>query len=170
MEFQAAMQNLAVGIVGGIFSSIIVSVVFYVLNEFQSELDKANKMVYNLYGIILLDGKTIETKVLHNVSESYKYYYEKTIVEFSTFEPWEFKYELKEVMCEINNIINSGKYCIGDGLDSEKIGKFSEEIQPQLNKIEKQQRNFAKEFVKRIFKNKIIIINLVIFMAIIVIA
>ena len=73
-------------------------------------------------------------------------------------------------MCEINNIIDSDEYCNGDGLDVEKIGEFSEKIKPQLDKIEMQQKRFAQEFVKRIFKNRIIIINLIIFIAIIVIA
>lgn len=43
MEFSEVMQNLTIGIAGGIFSSIIVSVVFYVLNEYQKELDLAKK-------------------------------------------------------------------------------------------------------------------------------
>ena len=38
MNFSDVMQNLAIGIVGGIFSSIIVSVVFYVLSEYQKEI------------------------------------------------------------------------------------------------------------------------------------
>ena len=44
MNFSEVMQNLAVGIAGGIFSSVIVSVVFYVLNEYQNELNKAKNM------------------------------------------------------------------------------------------------------------------------------
>ena len=49
MSFSEVIQNLAIGIAGGIFSGIIVSVVFYLLSQYQNELDLAKKMIYPFY-------------------------------------------------------------------------------------------------------------------------
>lgn len=66
MGFYKIMQNLVVGIAGSIFSSVIVSVVFYVLNEYQNELNKAKDMVYSLYGVVAMN-LTEEQKNMENV-------------------------------------------------------------------------------------------------------
>lgn len=170
MSFSEVMQNLAIGIVGGIFSSIIVSVVFYLLNEYQNELDKAKNMIYPLYGIVVLnmtDGVPKDFKTIDIARE----YFGDVTNNFSRFEPWQFKYELKETMCKINEIICDGKYYGEKGTLSKKaLTEFSKEIRIQLNKIEDYERNFAKGFLKRVFINKIIIATEIIFIAIIIIA
>ena len=52
MNFSDVMQNLAIGIVGGIFSSIIVSIAFYVLTNFQNEMDEAEKIIEPILSLI----------------------------------------------------------------------------------------------------------------------
>lgn len=57
MSFSEVIQNLAIGIAGGIFSGIIVSVVFYLLSQYQNELDLAKKMIYPFYEMTIYDNK-----------------------------------------------------------------------------------------------------------------
>lgn len=170
MGFQAVMQNLAIGIASGIFSSVIVSVVFYLLNEFQTELDKANDMIYPLYGIIVFGKamKKFERCEEINVANDY---FNEAINNFARFEPWRFKGSLHNAMCQINEIIMDGKYS-DENMDlyPEMIEEFSEKLENQLDVIQKNEKNFAKELLKRIFKNKIIIVTLIIFGVIILVA
>ena len=170
MSFSDVMQNLAVGIAGGIFSSVIVSVVFYVLNEYQNELNKAKDMIYPLYGIVVMDSTSGISKKFNSVDIA-REYFEDVTNNFSTFEPWQFKYELKETMCKINEIISDGKYYEkGEILSEKALPEFSKEIKAQINKIENCERNFWRFFLKRVFKNKVIITTGIIFLAIVVIA
>lgn len=170
MGFYDVMQNLAVGIAGGIFSSIIVSVVFYVLSEYQSELNKAKDMTYPLYGIIDLSISKDVQKNFKTMDVAREYFDEVTN-NFSKFEPWQFKYELKDAMCNINLIIGDGKYYNKKyTLSGKMLDEFSKEIEVQMKKIEYCERNFAKEFLKRVFANKIIIASEIIFVAIVIIA
>lgn len=170
MSFSDVMENLAIGITGGIFSSIIVSAVFYVLNEYQNELNKAKDMVYPLYGIIVISTTKSVSRNFEPIDIARKYLNEAT-ENFSKFEPWQFKYELKDAMCTINEIIRDGKYYGKENTLSEKaLHGFSKEIEIQLNKIEDCERNFAKVFFKRVFRNKVIITTGIIFIAILLIA
>lgn len=78
MNFSEVMQNLAVGIAGGIFSSVIVSVVFYVLNEYQNELNKAKNMIYPLYGILVMDITSGVSKNFNSIDVVRKYFKDVT--------------------------------------------------------------------------------------------
>ena len=170
MSFSDVMQNLAVGIAGGIFSSIIVSVVFYVLNEYQNEINKAKDMIYPLYGIIVLDMTDGVPKDFKTIDVARECFGEVTN-NFSRFEPWQFKYELKEAMCKINEIICDGKYYGKNGALSKKaLHEFSKEIEDQIDKIEDCEKNFPSGFLKRVFRNKIIIATGIVFFAIVIIA
>lgn len=170
MNFSEVMQNLAIGIAGGIFSSIIVSVVFYLLNEYQNELNKAKDMIYPLHGIVVLDMINGAQKDFNTIDIAREYFGEVTN-NFSRFEPWQFKYELKETMCKIDEIICDGKYYgENETLGENTLHDFSKEVENQLDKIEDYERNFVKGFLKRVFRNKIIITTEIIFIAIIIIA
>lgn len=170
MEFSDVMDNLAIGIAGGIYSSIIVSVVFYVLNEYQNELNKAKDMIYPLYGIIVLSMTEDVSKDFKTIDIAREYFGEVTN-NFSKFEPWQFKYELKEAMCSINNIICDGKYYGKKATLSKKmLHEFANEIEKQLDKIEVCEKNFTKGFLKRVFKNKVIIATGIVFIVIVIIS
>ena len=164
MSFFDIIQNLLIGIAGGIFSSIIVSVVFYLLNEFQVELNRANEMIYPLYGIIALDEIAKISPFQDKIGIASECLQE-TIDNFARFEPWKFKYALHDPMCKINDIIMNGEY-IDEELNiySDKLDKITEEIKTQVDRIETCERNFAKEFMKRVLKNKIIQISMFIFL------
>ena len=170
MNFSEVMQNLAVGIAGGIFSSVIVSVVFYVLNEYQNELNKAKNMIYPLYGILVMDITSGVSKNFNSIDVVRKYF-EDVTNNFSTFEPWQFKYELKEAMCKIDETISDGKYYgKNDTLSKKALLEFANEIEPQIKIIEDCEKNFQKYFLKRVLKNRIIIATGIIFGAIVIIA
>lgn len=114
MSFYDVMQNLAVGIAGGIYSSIIVSVVFYLLNEYQNELNMAINMTYPLQGVVVMElTKNVKTSKKFKRNKAAKKYFIEAYNNFEKFEPWRFKYELKEIMCDIYKILTDGKYYYG---------------------------------------------------------
>ena len=154
MDFTTTMQNLALGIASGIFSSIIVSVVFYILNEFQTELNKANDMVYPLYGVIVSEkAYRITTNIIE--LDFVNSYFEEAVENFIRFEPWKFKDNLQTAMCQINTLITDGKYVDTDmNLREDTISEFSQKISLQLDIIQLCEKNFAQELIKRIFKNE----------------
>ena len=170
MSFSAVMQNLAIGIAGGIFSSIIVSVVFYLLNEYQNELNMAKDMMYPLYGLvalILTESKKI-SKELKREEVAKEYFFDASD-NFEKFEPWKFKYELKDIMCDAYEILIDGKYLLCEW-DDEIMHEVSKKIQHDLHGLEQCERNFAKGFLKRVFKNKIIITAEIVFAGLVMIA
>lgn len=170
MSFSDVMQNLAIGIAGGIFSSIIVSVVFYVLNDYQNELDKAKDMTYPLYHIHVVNSMgsvSDDSKLIKSARKCFK----SAVNNFSKFEAWRFKYELNDAMCKINEIIRDGKYYNKNNeLSRKQMINFYKEIEKQLDIIDNCEKNFAKGFIKRLFTNKIIIASGVMFIAITFIA
>lgn len=180
MSFSEVIQNLAIGIAGGIFSGIIVSVVFYLLSQYQNELDLAKKMIYPFYEITIYDNKET-TEMLKKKEEEndlpknfrsnrIKHAMNEVEMNFSTFEPWKFNYELKETMLEINQTIQDGKYYGKEEFNKEKLSEFMEIINAQLSKIQKFEKEFLKYFFKRLIKNKIIIATGIIFISIVIIA
>lgn len=170
MDFLGVMQNMAIGIAGGIFSSIIVSVVFYILNEFQNELNMAKDMVYPLYGLIALN-KTINvpSSKEFNRLDVAKKYYDEAANKFDRYEPWRFKYELNGAIIDTYEILTDGKYASKEW-DYETLSQVSDKAEKCMNEIEMCEKDFGKQLIKRIFMNKIIIIMLLIFSAVIIIA
>lgn len=156
MSFYDVMQNLAVGIAGGIYSSIIVSVVFYLLNEYQNELNAAINMTYPLQGVVVMGlTKNVKTSKKFKRNKIAKKYFIEAVDNFDKFEPWKFKYEIKEIMCDIYEILTDGKYYFGKW-DDDIIEEVSEKIENNLDKLEQCEKDFAKGFIKRVFRNKII--------------
>lgn len=170
MNFNNVMQNLAVGIAGGIFSSIIVSVVFYILNEFQNELNLAKDMTHQLYGVIALEmTKYVKASKEFDRKKTAKSFYIETANNFARFEPWKFRYEIKEIMCEFNEILTDGKYALCEW-DDEIFSEVSKRIRTNLDKLEQCEKKFAFGFLKRVFRNKIVFASEVVFIAIVFIA
>lgn len=173
MNFYDVMQNLAIGIVSGIFSSVIVSVVFYVLNEFQKELEKAKDMTHPIYGIIIA-GMMDEQKYTVSSDETAEIYLSEITSNFAQFEPWQFKGILKEAMCKISYIISDGKYYTYEEGEirvyKEMIQELSNDLKKQLDIIEECEKNFAKHFIVRVLKNRVMIVMAILFVAVIIVA
>lgn len=170
MSFSEVMQNLAIGIAGGIFSSIIVSVVFYILSAYQREIDVANKLMYNLKGMVILEKlKNANHSKDFNRYELAERYFQKALNDFEKFDPKMFKYEIKRALCNVYEILIDGNYYQCKWNDK-LIFDISKVVEKNLNIIENCEKNFVKGFLKRIFTNKIIIVTGLIFLLIIVVA
>jgi Na+-transporting NADH:ubiquinone oxidoreductase subunit NqrC len=168
MNFSDVMQNLAIGIVGGIFSSIIVSVVFYVLSEYQKEINTAKKMTNNLRGIV------VQEKIKNDYHSKYfdryelaERYFKKSVDDFEKFDPKIFKYEIRKAMCNIYyEMLTDGKY-YNCKWDDKLISDTSALVEKNLDIIENCEKNFAKGFLKRVFTNRVVIVAGLIFLLII---
>lgn len=191
MNFSDVMQNLIIGIVGGIFSSIIVSVVFYILNEYEKELATAKKMTYELQYVVLFWGTKEQMK--KNVTDSSqdnitngikndkelnsknlliknsKKHFLEAVNEFSEFESWRFKFEIKGLMDEVYEILIKGRYCREEWNDK-ILSEVGPKIKENLDKLEECEKHFARGFIKRIFSNRIIITMGIVLVALILIA
>ena len=90
-------------------------------------------MIYPLYGIIVLSMTDDVSKDFKTIDIAREYFGEVTN-NFSKFEPWQFKYELKEAMCGINNIVCDGKYYGKKATLSKKmLHEFANEIEKHIN-------------------------------------
>lgn len=191
MGFSDVMQNLVIGIVGGIFSSIIVSVVFYILSEYEKELATAKEMTYELQYVVLFwgtkeqmkknvadssqdnitngikDDKELNSKNLL-IKSSEEHFLEATN-KFSKFESWRFKFEIKGLMDEVYEILIMGRYCHEEWND-DILSEVAPKIKKNLDKLEECEKHFARGFVERIFLNKVIITMGIVLVALIVIA
>ena len=170
MSVSEVMQNLAIGIAGGIFSSIIVSVVFYILSAYQREIDAAQKMTHNLIGIVILEKiKNANHSKDFNRYELAEEYFQKALDDFEKFDPKMFKYEIKRVMCNIYKMLTDGKYYKCEW-DDKLIYDISTMVGENLDVIENCEKNFANGFLRRVFTNKVIIVTGLIFLLIILAA
>lgn len=168
MSFSDITQNLAIGIAGGIFSSIIVSVVFYILTEFKDELRQAIDMTLPLYRIAVANKtKEIRGKIAYKalVIDSF----EKMEENFENFQPWRFRYELKTTLVNINGILQN-EYMNITKWNEEEVSDVCKDLEICLNELEHYEKNFYKFFIKRVFNNGIILYSIVIFMCLIIIA
>lgn len=166
MNFPEVIGNLALGIGSGIYSSIIVSVVFFVLGEYQKELNTAKEVICPIYGIITLlisdEEKTPE------IISSAIIYLDKANFSFSKYEPWRFHYELHEALCSIYELLSDGK--VRSEVRNGNFNEVAKDFIKQVTIIEKCDERFARGFIVRVFKNKIIISMLLVFLAVLIIA
>ncbi len=173
MDFTAVMQNLAVGIVGGVFSSVMVSVVFYVLTEYQNEMSKAKDMIYPLYTIIVCARLKAERSINAN-EKIVQSAFGEAQHKFSRFEPWQFKHEVKEAMIEINFLLSDGRFINcnekNEIILNEELIEFGNAMETQVQILEKCEREFAKGFIKRLLYNEMVILILTICFVIVSIA
>ena len=103
MEFSEIMVNILIGIASGAFSSIIVSVIFFIITNEQSDKAEAKNMAYPLYLIFILSSDIITPNNSNNINieEGLENAFAELSDNFSRYEPWKFKGRLKKVMIEI---------------------------------------------------------------------
>lgn len=167
MTYHSAIQNIAIGIGSGIYSSIIVSVVFYILNKCQNEIRDAQKMIEPLYTIkFLIDMK--QAKKIMNIEMSIDHFFQEANKKFEKFEPSNFEGNLKVALCNIYELLIDGK--THSEITNSNFDNLSKETCKNLLLIEEYENNFSKVFVKRIFTNKIIICMCLFFLALVLIA
>ena len=168
------IQNLAIGVVSGIFSGVIVSMVFYILGNYQNEIEDAKRILMPLYEVVVLE------KAVHGIKNSKEciQIIKKDVDEIaSNLDPSIYNYNLKRIMSDINEIITNGQYYKRDGaeliFDENKLHDFAIAMQPQLDSLIQYERDFRKSFTERIIKNKFMLIMggiVIVMVAVIVIA
>ena len=93
MDFIDVMANILIGISSGVFSSVIVSVCFYVITLEQSHLDEAKRMSYPLYSMLaysLIPNMTQNSDRI-NIGEGLQNDLDEINDNFSQYEPWRYK-------------------------------------------------------------------------------
>ena len=68
MNAYEVIQNLAIGVVSGIFSGVIVSMVFYILGNYQNEIEDAKRILMPLYEVVVLE-KAVQKYGIKNSKE-----------------------------------------------------------------------------------------------------
>ena len=160
MNFSVVMQNLAIGIVGGIFSGIIVSIVFYILTNFQNEINEAEILI-NPVKMICVTWKYKETlKDGLDIDETIEEYWKKVLYGFNNYKATSFDSRLSSILSDIRDI--SLKPENVQGIQEKDSVNYIHELMAQLELYESYKKDFAKTYMLRIMKNKIIWIILVI--------
>lgn len=131
MSFFEIMLNFLVGICGGIFSSIIVSRIFFILSDYSEQIKRVQARVESSYGLsgmlmaaemLITEGysadKFIKEKIDIFLEEERKQYLSMI---FDDLEP-----ELHIIAIDFNDFI--------DGLDTS--GEFSGEIRKNINTLD----------------------------------
>ena len=145
MDFIDVVQNMALGIAGGIYSSIIVSVAFYLLGELQKELELSKKMVSPLYGVLNM-ARIIDRPNSQKIDciDTAQGYFETAFIEFATYDPGNFKYEIRDAMNSINEILESGEYGLQEW-NKEILLEVAGKIEPQLRLLEQCEVHFGNQ-------------------------
>lgn len=170
MNFTEMAQNMVIGIVGGIYSSVIVSVAFFMLSEFQKELDSAKQMTSTLYELVSL-GKIFASckgKKDSDIMDA-KRSYDSAINVFKEYEPWKFKHSMHQAMRDIYEVLTDGKYALSVW-DESILSEVSKRIEEDLNVLEENEKHFGKNLAIRILGNRIILVMALVLIAAIIAA
>ena len=168
MDVYSVIQNLAIGIASGIFSGVIVSVVFYILGNYQNEIDDAKNTIMPLYEVITLD-KVREKCGLEDISEYLAVIRANVDTVALNLNPSKYNYQLRQIMFDISEIISD--QTARSGLFNEKmLHEFAVEVESQLKLLRECEGNFGRGLTERIIKNKAIWFTGAIAIIIIVIA
>lgn len=173
MDVYSVIQNLAIGITSGIFSGVIVSVVFYILGNYQNEIDDAQNTIMPLYEVITLD-KVREKCGLEDISEYLAVIRANVDTVALNLNPSKYNYQLRQIMFDISEIISDGKFFERNGrelvFNEKMLHEFAVEVESQLKLLRECEGNFGRGLTERIIKNKAIWFTGAIAIIIIVIA
>lgn len=167
--------NLLIGIIGGVFSSLIVSYIFLVGTNYKNQLNSVNKLFDSISGIIVMtmtynqfkeskgkkkareiccindyghqDGTTKTVEIMHR-------YWNEITSFYTNYQPWDYEFELKDVLNEISDIISDGKYLVRD--TPEDYEEISQRLEVCVKKFEDCERNYINGVIKRILTSRTI--------------
>ena len=161
MNAYEVIQNLAIGVVSGIFSGVIVSMVFYILGNYQNEIEDAKRILMPLYEVVVLE-KAVQKYGIKNSKECIQIIKKGVDEVASNLDPNIYNYSLRRIMFDINEIITNGPYYKRDGAElifaENKLHDFAIAMQPQLDSLIQYERDFRKGFTERIIKSKFMLI------------
>lgn len=158
MGISEIAQNLSIGIISGIFSSIIVSVIFYLLTNIQQEISDAEKIIEPLkmasvawnYKDLLTDGLDVNKEII--------YFWKKSLKECRNIQIQKFDNELENLLFEIRDISLSSEYV--ELICQEKFEGYIEMVSEKIALFERYKHRVPVVLMKRFFRNKIILITI----------
>lgn len=166
MDLVNAMQNLAIGIIGGIFSSVIVSVVTYILDDIRNEFQKARIMLNPLLSIEFAERtKNVGT---WDYVEYARNGFEEAKRNFVGYDELQFKTELRDTMNRANEILKKKSY--SEEWNKATVDDCYNEIKKIVEDFKEQEKQFTKIILERMGKNKILIVMSVITIIVLVCA
>jgi Cu/Ag efflux pump CusA len=166
MDLVNAMQNLAIGIIGGIFSSVIVSVVTYILDDIRNEFQKARIMLNPLLSIEFAERtKNVGT---WDYVEYARNGFEEAKRNFVGYDELQFKTELRDTMKRANEILNKKSY--SEEWNKATVDDCYNEIKEIVEDFKEREKQFTKIILERMGKNKILIVMSIITIIVLVCA
>ena len=176
MNVCEVIQNLTIGVVSGIFSGVMVSLVFYILGEYQNELENAKEIIKPLNEVIILE-KIISKDVVKSNEEIMQIIRADIDEVAMNLNPSIYKYSLRPIMFGISEIITNGQYYKREGreliFDESKLHDFSLTMKSKLDSLARYENNFRRGFTERIIKNKymmIMVCIVIVMIALVIIA
>lgn len=147
------LENILIGIISGSISSVIVSIVFFIITNEQEDKRIAKKMIYPLHEILAL------TEVFKQYNDTYKDEYIQNAFKslgenFSAFEPWTFSAELKGILNQVNDFAST-RYGYTPIL-IEDLPHIHDETVRLISLFDSYERKFGNSCFKRIIKNRIL--------------
>lgn len=176
MEFYEIMINLCIGIVGGIFSSIIVSRIFLIQSSHSEQISRVQEHFEYLYG---LDGLVffyphISKEYNGNIDTLNKHLLDE-IIRNSKQECEKFRYmifddlekDLHEIAVDLSDLMEELKSL--KDLDNNVILSIHNKISDLENRFNAYKKSSNGYFKQMIINDKILRILLIIFIVIIVV-
>jgi hypothetical protein len=172
MSAYEVIQNLAIGVVSGIFSGVIVSMVFYLLGNYQNEIEEAKRILMPLYEAVVLE-KAVEKYGIENSEECIQIIQKDIDDVTSNLNPNIYSCGLRIIMSDVDEIVTNGQYYKRNGkevlLDENRLHDLTSAIKPKLDELIQYECNFKKNFSKRIFQNKFMLVMGVVVIAMVAI-
>lgn len=178
MSFLEIMECILIGVITGLVTSGVTSVIVYHITEYQKELESARRMVddtYQLQNMLMLRAQyENENSIKPTVnirraitSEQLKDFAIKAGYGFSIFEPWKYKQPLRDALIKINEILSDNETY--EAIDKGNISNIILKLEEALEQYDNCDRNMIKDFIKEILKNWVIRISRIALIAIIII-
>lgn len=168
MDFFDVMMNLAIGIAGGIVSSIIVSIAFYILTNFQKEINDAESLIYPVKVICVAWKHRELLKDTLDMNEIVQEHWRKILHGFNSYSVHAFDNELSAILNEIRDISLLSENI--KNINNLNCENYVEQLSVQLELYNSYKKRFPIIYISRILKNKILWIVLIISIAIFIIA
>lgn len=170
MDIYSILLNLVIGIIGGIFSSIIVSRIFFITSDYKEQLARVQtrvEIMFNLSGSFFA-GQILLSKG-YSLNDGYKEKFENTLHDiqknfdsmiFDDLEP-----ELNQIAIDLDDFVQAIRT---DKLNQEYIDQLDELLPIEADKFFTYRKKYKKILRKLILKDNILRILSVIFIITIV--
>ena len=174
MTLSETMLNLCIGIVGGMFSGIIVSKIFLIQSSHSEQISRVQghfEYLYELEGLVVYYLHILEKT--NNGTHDLDEYLLEQIIEYSKKECDKFRYmifddlekDLHEIAVKLNELMERFKNL--KKLDDDVILSIYSDISDLVNRFNDYKKTSNKYFMQMIISDKILKILLIVFIVII---